>query len=306
MNMSAANVPAKIGARNELPRSRTLGSGGSAVRLSTAEEQAQALAFLAARPVHTVILRGLIHDNGLESPLNRGGFYGYRNDEGLLEGVALIGHATLIESSTDRALEALAARAQEVCSHTHMIIGEQERIEEFWNYYAQDGQRKRLACRELLFELHWPVEAQRPVKGLRLATLDDLELTLPVHARLAEEESGVNPMLKDPEGFRLRCIRRIEQGRTWVLVEDGKLVFKTDIVSDTPEVIYLEGVYVNASERAKGYGLRCLAQLSRSLLQRTGVVCLLVNEENRAAHALYRKAGFELTSTYDTIFLHQN
>jgi predicted GNAT family acetyltransferase len=302
--MYPANVPAKIDARRELPRPAT--SGGSAVRLSTAEDRAEALAFLAARPIHTVILRGFIHDNGLESPLNRGHFYGYRNDEGLLEGVALIGHATLIESRTDRALEALARRAQEVCSRTHMIMGEQERIEEFWSYYAEDGQRKRLACRELLFELHWPVEAQRPVQELRLATLEDLELTLPVHARLAEEDSGVNPLEKDPEGFRLRCIRRIEQGRTWVLVEDGKLVFKTDVVSDTPEVIYLEGVYVNALERAKGYGLRCLSQLSRTLLQRTEVLCLLVNEENTAAHALYRKAGFKLTSTYDTIFLHQN
>jgi len=301
--MYPANVPAKIDARGELPRPAT--SGGTAVRLSTDADRAEALAFLAARPIHTVILRGFIHDNGLESPLNRGSFYGYRNDEGLLEGVALIGHATLIESRTDRALEALARRALEVCSRAHMIMGEQQRIEEFWSYYAGDGQRKRLACRELLFELHWPVEAQRPVQELRLATLEDLELTLPVHARLAEEDSGVNPLEKDPEGFRLRCIRRIEQGRTWVLVEDGKLVFKTDVFSDTPEVIYLEGVYVNEEERAKGYGLRCLSQLSRTLLQRTEVLCLLVNEENVAAHALYRKAGFKLTSTYDTIFLHQ-
>ncbi|HEX8921186.1 MAG TPA: GNAT family N-acetyltransferase, partial [Pyrinomonadaceae bacterium] len=298
--MQPANVPAKIDIRDALPQPSTQGNDAvAAVRLSNAEDQAEALMFLEARPIHTVVLRGLIHDNGLDSPLNRGDFYGYRNAAGALEGIALIGHATLIEATTDRALEALARRAQAVCSRTHMIMGEQERIEEFWSYYAEDGQRKRLACRELLFELRWPVETQKPVAGLRLATLDDLELTLPVHARLAEEESGVNPLEKDPEGFRRRCARRIEQGRTFVLVEDGKLIFKTDVVSDTPEVIYLEGVYVNASERAKGYGLRCLSQLSRTLLRRTEVLCLLVNEENVAAHALYRKAGFKFTSTYD-------
>jgi predicted GNAT family acetyltransferase len=123
---------------------------------------------------------------------------------------------------------------------------------------------------------------------------------------MAEEESGINPLLKDPEGFRKRCARRIEQGRTWVLVDDGRLIFKTDVVADTPEVVYLEGIYVNTEDRAKGHGLRCLTQLSRTLLQQTETLCLLVNEQNVAAHAFYRKAGFNLTSIYDTIFLQQN
>jgi predicted GNAT family acetyltransferase len=275
------------------------------MHLSTSEDAAEALAFLASRPIHTVNLRGFIRDNGLNSPLNRGSFYGYRNAAGHLEGVALIGHVTLIEAHTDRALEALAHRAQ-AFSDTHMIMGEQERIEEFWSYYSEDGQHKRLACRELLFELRSAVEVHPEVTGLRLATLDDLELILPVQAAMAEEESGINPLLKDPEGFRRRCARRIEQGRTWVVVEDGNLIFKTDVLAETPEVIYLEGIYVSLEVRSKGYGLRCLSQLSQTLLQRTEALCLLVNEQNVAAHALYRKVGFKFISTYDTIFLQQD
>jgi len=60
---------------------------------------------LAERPLHTVCIAGFIRDNGLESPLNRGRFYACRNSEGLLEGVALIGHATLIEARTTRAMK---------------------------------------------------------------------------------------------------------------------------------------------------------------------------------------------------------
>jgi predicted GNAT family acetyltransferase len=302
--MYPANMLAKIEANATLPLSPAPGGCAAAVCLSSSEDEAEALSFLAFRPVHTVNLRGLIRDNGLESPRNRGSFYGYRNDRGSLEGVALIGHATLVEASTDRALEALALEAQR-CTNAHVILGERERIAEFWSYYAEAGQQERLACRELLFELRWPVEAQVEVAGLRPATLEDLELTLPVHARMAEEESGVNPLVKDPDGFRLRCARRIEQGRTWVLIEEGKLIFKADIFADTPEVIYLEGIYVNEEERAKGYGLRCLSQLSRTLLQRTEALCLLVNEENAPARAFYRKAGFNFISTYDTIFLQE-
>lgn len=302
--MYSTSMLARIDAHAALPRHSASG-GGSTVHLITCEDAAEALALLASRPIHTVNLCGLIRDNGMNSPLNRGSFYGYRNTAGLLEGVALIGHATLIEARTDRALEALACQAQKF-SDTHLIMGECERIEEFWNYYSEDGQQKRLACRELLFELRWPVEAHPEVAGLRLATPNDLELILPVQAAMAEAESCINPLVKDPEGFRKRCARRIEQGRTWVLVEDDKLVFKTDVLAETPEVMYLEGIYIGAEERRGGRGLRCLSQLSQTLLRRVEALCLLVNEQNVAAHAFYRKAGFKFISTYDTIFLQQD
>jgi predicted GNAT family acetyltransferase len=68
-------------------------------------------------------------------------------------------------------------------------------------------------------------------------------------------------------------------------------------------VIYLEGIYVNPSERGKGYGLRCLSQLSRELLLRAKSLCLLVNEQNGQARAFYQRAGYKLHSHYDTIYL---
>jgi predicted GNAT family acetyltransferase len=81
------------------------------------------------------------------------------------------------------------------------------------------------------------------------------------------------------------------------------LIFKADIFSDAPRVIYLEGVYVNSVERGKGYGLRCLSQLSRELLLRAKSLCLLVNERNERAQDFYRRAGYKLHSHYDTIYL---
>jgi predicted GNAT family acetyltransferase len=269
------------------------------------EQEREVLEFLAHRPIHTVAMVGFIRDNGLVSALNRGTFYGCRNEHEQLEGVALIGHATLIEARTDRALEAFADVAQK-CTTTHMIMGEQERIQEFWSYYSEAGQSMRLACRELLFELSWPVEVREEVPGLRLATADELGLVMPVQAQMAYDESRVNPLEKDPDGFRLRCLRRIEQGRTWVVVRDGQIIFKADIISDTPEVIYLEGVWISETDRGNGSGIRCMSQLARKLLGRTKSLCLLVNQENERSCAFYRKAGYRLRSTYDTIFLQQD
>lgn len=260
------------------------------------------LEFLAEQPLHTVAMAGFIRDNGLVSLLNRGTFYSYCGVDGKLEGVALIGHATLINARTDQALRAFASLAQS-CKRTHMLLGQREQINSFWRYYSTNGQHMRLACSESLFELRWPVAVQPEVPGLRRALESELHLVMPVHAQMAFEESGVDPRVVDPKGFAERCLRRIRQGRTWVLVQNNQLVFKADIVSDARDIIYLEGIWLSEGHRGNGLGVRCLTQLSRQLLRRTGSICLLANEANKSAQTLYRKSGYRLRGIYDTIFL---
>lgn len=271
----------------------------------TEDDRNEVLSFLSERPIHTVCLVGFIRDNGLVSPHNRGTFYGCRNSEGRLEGVALIGHATLIEARTPRAMQEFSLVAQGFQS-THIILGETEKVEQFWNYYADEGQDMRLACREMLFEVRQAMQLREEVDGLRRATLADLDQITPVQAGMAESESGINPLDIDPEGFRARCARRIEMGRVWILEENGKLIFKADVQADTPDVIYLEGVWVNPVERSKGFGRKCMRQLCQDLLSRTKSVCVLVNEENERAHTFYRMCNFKVRGIYDSIFLRRS
>ena len=273
--------------------------------LTESHPESEVLDFLSGRPAQAVIMSGLIRDNGFVSPFNRGTFHACRDAGGRLEGVALVGHAVYVAADTPAALRAFARVAQAE-QNAHVILGEQEMVGRFWGHYAPAGQTPRLFCRELLFEQRWPVPAREPVEGLRPATLEDLMLVMPVHAAMAYEESGVNPIDVDLHGFRMRCARRIEHGRVWVLVEGGNLLFKADLASDTPECVYLEGVYVDPASRQKGYGLRCLSQLGRGLLERTKTVSALVNEQNLAAQALFQKAGYKLHGLFDTVFLERN
>ena len=266
------------------------------------EHEAEALALLAARPVHTVFMATLIRDNGLQSQLNRGTFYGYRDDAGQLTGLALIGHATIVETADEGALAAFAGLTQ-ACPNAYLIRGEQELVRRFWQYYEPRGRRPRRIARELLLEQRLPAAVFEPVRGLRPATSEDLNLILPVNAELIAAECGVNPLERDPVGFRVRLLRRIEQGRVWVWVRDGRLLFKTDVLADTPAATYLEGVWVDPAERGRGHGLRCLSQLSRTLLARTETVCLVVAAGAAAAQNFYRKAGYKVTANYDTIYL---
>jgi len=285
------------------PRERELSNLESVdVKHLANSDETEVLQFLSQRPIHTVAMMSLIRDNGIVSPFNRGTFHGCRDLNGQLEGVALVGHATLMETVSDRALAALAQLARE-CPNTHMIMGEKERVADFWIHYADAGRRQRLACREWLFELSWPIEAREPVAGLRPAKVEELDLVMPVQAVLAFAESAVNPMQIDPRGFRERCLRRIEQGRTWVVVENDLLVFKADVISKTPEVNYLEGIWLCEDRRNENLGTRLMSELMRRLLEDTKSICLLVNETNEFAQGFYRKCGFHFRATYETIFL---
>jgi uncharacterized protein len=266
------------------------------------QTEAEVLSFLSERPLHTVAMMSLIRDNGIVSALNRGTFYGCRDVNGYLEGVALIGHATLMETVSSRALQALAQLASE-CPDTHMIMGEKDRIDEVWTYCSDAGQTMRLVCTESLLEFRYPVEVHAEAPMLRRASPEELELVMPVQAQMAFAESGVDPMQTDPKGFRERCLRRIRQGRTWVAVENGKLVFKADIISETSQVVYLEGVWVSDDNRRQAFGASCMSELSRNLLKRAQSVCLMVNYQNSNAQAFYRKCGYQFRATYLTIFL---
>jgi hypothetical protein len=94
----------------------------------------EVLGFLSIRPVHTVVMTSFINDNGIESELNRGKFFGYRNSSGSLEGVALIGHTTLIEARSDNALRALALVARSAETPIHLVMSDGTTAETFWNY----------------------------------------------------------------------------------------------------------------------------------------------------------------------------
>jgi hypothetical protein len=268
----------------------------------TNEQQAEILAFLAARPLHTVILAGHIRDNGVVSVLNRGTFHGYRGSQGSLEGVALIGHATLLETRSHDALRAFARMAQ-TSPAIHLIMAEPEKVDRFWSYFAQAGARPRVFGRESLLELRWPVGIAPRVNELRQATMDDLEPVMLVQAEMALEKGGVDPMKADLVGFQRRCARRIELGRTWVLRDKQQLIFKVDIMANTPEAIYLEGIWVNPLKRGEEYGLRCLTQVATTLLLQTRSICVLVNENNLKGHALYRRAGFKARGSYQLVYL---
>jgi predicted GNAT family acetyltransferase len=263
--------------------------------------QDEVLAFLAQRSIHTVFMSGLIRDNGLVSSANRGTLYGCRDRWDRLTGVALIGPKTVIEARDDAALEVFASLTSGNLT-AHLVRGEQQQIEYILRKYAEVGRTPRRVSREFLLEQTAPVPGVAAEPRLRLASRKDLESVVLTNAALGFEESGVNPLLQDRRGMFIRTARRVDQGRVWVLAQDGRMVFKADIISETPETAFIEGVFVQPEVRRQGYGLRCMTQLTRNLLDRVASVCLVVNEQNERARAFYQKAGYQIRSCYNTAY----
>lgn len=267
------------------------------------ENTQEVLDFLSVRPVHTVVMTSFINDNGIESDLNRGKFFGHRDLNGKLEGVALIGHTTLVEARSDEALKALAFAARNAETPLHLIMSSGEDAEHFWQYLTDGLREPRLKCPEELFETAFPFMVPRSDHQIEHAEMSDLQVVAEAQAEVAFIESGVDPMVRDREGFLKRVARRIEQDRVFVVREGGKMIFKADIMAETDEVIYLEGVYIAPEYRGRGLGAECLRALMLELLNRVEHVCLLSNTDFKAAHRCFERAGLKNTDHCTTLFV---
>jgi len=139
--------------------------------------------------------------------------------------------------------------------------------------------------------------------GLRRATLEDFEILLPACAAAHEEELGVDPMRRDTEGFRWRTRSQIDEGRSWLWMEEDVILFKAEASAWTPSAVQLQQVWVDPFVRRSGYGARGLRDLCRLLLESVPAVCLFVRAENVAAIRLYESIGMEHALDYRSLLL---
>jgi len=173
-----------------------------------------------------------------------------------------------------------------------MIIGDERAVDELWDELAG---------------LMPPPRNDRPEPpsagdtGLRPATDKDFPLLLPASAAAHEEEIGVDPMARDPEGFRWRTRSQIEEGRSWLWVERGTILFKAEASAWTPEAVQVQQVWVDPPARRNGYAQRGMRDLCRLLLRRVPIVCLFVRAENAPAIRVYEAIGMERTISYRSL-----
>jgi predicted GNAT family acetyltransferase len=181
-----------------------------------------------------------------------------------------------------------------------MIIGQERAVSELW------ASAQSVMPRPREDRPGQPVYVLNDVpadgsSGLRQATLDDLEFLLPACAATHKEELGVDPMQRDPDGFRRRTVSQIEEGRSWLWAEDGTILFKAEASAWTPSAVQLQQVWVDPEVRREGTATRGISDLCRLLLAQTPAVCLFVRPENEAAIRLYERIGMKKVGNYRSL-----
>jgi hypothetical protein len=216
-------------------------------------------------------------------------------DNGLLTALCHVG-ANVVPSGTDCGRFAdVAARGR-----ARMIIGDERAVTDLWD----DMARLMPAPRDdrpgqPVYAISDPPEPGDT--GLRAAAERDFELLLPACAAAHEEEIGVDPLARDPEGFRWRTRSQIDEGRSWLWVEDGAIRFKAEASAWTPSAVQVQQVWVDPSERNRGYAKRGMRDLSRLLLGAVPTVCLFVRPENAAAIRVYEGIGMRRHGSYRSL-----
>ena len=247
----------------------------------------QILGFCAEEPIERVFL---------EDVARRGlGRFGALEEEGRLTALCHVG-ANVVPSGTCCGAFAEAT----VRGRARMIIGREEAVTELW-----DAARERMPeprddrPGQPVYVIDEPPEPGDT--GLRATTADDLDLLLPACAAAHAEEIGIDPMERDAEGFRWRTRTQIDEGRSWLWVDDGTILFKAEASAWTPDAVQIQQVWVDPAVRNRGNAQRGMRDLCRLLLQRVPTVCLFVRPENEPAVRVYEATGMRRTFSYRSL-----
>jgi ribosomal protein S18 acetylase RimI-like enzyme len=256
-------------------------------RLVRRPDPAKILDFCAEEPVERVFL---------EDVARRGlGRFASVEEDGRVIGICHVG-ANVVPSGRDAARFAELAAAGE----PRMLVGEEAAVTELW-----DALRRWMPA-PLDDRPGQPVYVldEPPPPGesaIRAATLDDLGILIPAAAAAYEEEIGIDAYARDPALFEWRTRSQVEQGRSWIWREEGRILFKAEASAWTGRAVQLQQVWVEPELRGRGYARRGLADLCRNLLERTPTVCLFVRPENDPAIALYEAIGMQRTIAYRSL-----
>ncbi len=250
---------------------------------------AQILEYCAEDPVERVFL---------EDVARRGlGRFAALEEDGRLVALCHTGTNLVPSGSGCGAFAEAAFRAR-----ARMLIGEQGAVGQLWDALRArvDPPREDRPGQPVYVTSEAPAPGRT---GLRAATVDDLPVLVPACAAAHEVELGVDPLRRDTDGFRWRTRAQVEDGRSWVWLDDGVIRFKAEASAWTPSAVQLQQVWTDPEARGEGSASAALRDLLRLLLERVPCVCLFVRSDNAAAIGLYEKVGMTHALDYRSVLL---
>ena len=100
------------------------------------------------------------------------------------------------------------------------------------------------------------------------------------------------------------CGLEVDEGQTYVVVEDGRVVFKADVGSVALDCCQIQGVWLAPELRGRGLATPLMAAtLEQVLADHARQATLYVNDFNVPAIATYRACGMAEIGAFTTVLL---
>jgi len=140
--------------------------------------------------------------------------------------------------------------------------------------------------------------------AVRRVRVDELDAYLVAAVDMFIGEVGIDPRAGDGgRGYRRRVANLIAGGRAFARFEQGRVVFKAEIGSQSPSVGQIQGVWVHPEWRGHGLGTAGTAAVAAAVVRSRRIASLYVNSFNAVARAAYARVGFREVGTFATILL---
>ncbi|MFC8503910.1 GNAT family N-acetyltransferase [Pedococcus sp. NPDC057267] len=207
----------------------------------------------------------------------------------------------------DQSLAWFADRVRRWRRQCASILGPADQVTELWRLLQPTwGPARAVRTAQPLMSIMEPpsslgVELDPRVRPARL---DEVHLVMPAAAHMFEGEIGYKPYTGSGAAYRQALLALIERGHTFVVVEDGAVVFKADVGSVALGCAQIQGVWLAPHLRGQGLATGLMASVVEQVMQtRARWVTLYVNDFNTSARATYRGVGFTDVGTFSTVLL---
>jgi predicted GNAT family acetyltransferase len=252
-------------------------------------------------PIGSCMVAARVADHGIDSTAIGGELWTRRGpDESLcFAGANLIplrGRLSDLYAFADAAMTA-SRRCSSLVGRAELVMPMWQRLEPAWGP-ARDV-RPQQPLMSLTTMPACDIDAQ-----VRQVRPDEIDTYLVAAIDMFIGEVGVDPRLGDGgRGYRRRVAGLIAAGRAWARFENGEVVFKAEVGSQSPAVSQIQGVWVHPEWRGRGLGTAGTATLAAVIVGTGRIASLYVNDFNTVARATYDRIGFTEVGTFATVLL---
>ncbi len=252
-------------------------------------------------PVGSCMVAARVADYGIDPNSIGGELWTRRGPEESLcfAGANLIplrGELVDLNTFADEAMSG-TRRCSSLVGRADLVLPMWQRLESAW------GPARDVRDRQPLMALtsHPSCDIDTEVRQVRP---DELDAYLVAAVDMFIGEVGVDPRLGDGgRGYRRRVASLIAAGRAWARFEDGQVIFKAEVGSQSPGVGQIQGVWVHPERRGLGLGTAGTATVAAVIVGAGRIASLYVNNFNTVARAVYDRIGFAEVGTFATVLL---